>query len=147
MDLVLESTKADSICAKNPNEKLEQLRRSSVLEFEHLKHPDHSHPPSLRGLPEHSVPADTAVHHHITSPRIHEFDGASDKSVEPVAAKETASTPSLSTPNPPDSGVGVSFKELVFGSEEKSDAKTEEVAAPKEDVLSPTEVPTVPGAF
>lgn len=39
---------------KNPNEKLEQLRRSSLVEFEHLKNDSHPDPP-LRALPEHSV--------------------------------------------------------------------------------------------
>lgn len=131
---------------KNPNERLEQLRRSSVLEFEHLKQPDHPHPP-LRALPEHSVSPDTAVHHHLAVTPSHEFDVASEKSAEPVAVKDFASTPSTSIPQPPDSGLGVSFKELVFGSDEKSDAKTEEVPALKEDVLSPTEIPSVPGAF
>ena len=131
---------------KNPNEKLEELRRSSVLEFEHLKQPDHPHPP-LRALPEHSVPPDTAVHHHLTGTPSHEYDGASEKSAEPVAAKDFASTPSTLVPQAPDSGVGVSFKELLFGSDEKSNAKTDEVPASKEDVLSPTETPSVPGAF
>lgn len=39
---------------KNPEEKLEQLRRSSLIEFEHLKSPNHPKAP-LRELPEHSV--------------------------------------------------------------------------------------------
>jgi glycogenin glucosyltransferase len=39
---------------KNPEEKLDQLRRSSVIEFEHLKKDEHPNPP-LRALPEHSV--------------------------------------------------------------------------------------------
>jgi glycogenin glucosyltransferase len=39
---------------KNPEEKLEQLRRSSLIEFEHLKSPNHPKAP-LRKLPEHSV--------------------------------------------------------------------------------------------
>ncbi|CAI6333696.1 unnamed protein product [Periconia digitata] len=38
----------------NPQAKLDELRRSSVIEFEHLKSPDHPVPP-LRSLPEHSV--------------------------------------------------------------------------------------------
>ncbi|KAL1600724.1 glycogenin glucosyltransferase [Paraconiothyrium brasiliense] len=38
----------------NPEEKLEQLRRSSLIEFEHLKSPNHPKAP-LRKLPEHSV--------------------------------------------------------------------------------------------
>ncbi|KAL5400807.1 hypothetical protein PMIN03_012071 [Paraphaeosphaeria minitans] len=38
----------------NPEEKLGQLRRSSLIEFEHLKSPNHPKAP-LRKLPEHSV--------------------------------------------------------------------------------------------
>lgn len=40
---------------KDPEERLEQLRRSSLLEFEHLKSPEHPEPPR-RKLPAHSVP-------------------------------------------------------------------------------------------
>jgi glycogenin glucosyltransferase len=39
---------------KNPEEKLDQLRRSSLIEFEHLKKDEHPDPP-MRALPEHSV--------------------------------------------------------------------------------------------
>ena len=39
---------------QNPEEKLDQLRRSSLIEFEHLKKDEHPNPP-LRALPEHSV--------------------------------------------------------------------------------------------
>lgn len=48
---------------KNPNEQLEQLRRLSLVEFEHLKKDEHPNPP-LRALPEHSVltEADTRSH-------------------------------------------------------------------------------------
>jgi len=38
----------------NPEEKLDQLRRSSLIEFEHLKKDEHPNPP-MRALPEHSV--------------------------------------------------------------------------------------------
>ncbi|KAJ4359228.1 glycogenin glucosyltransferase [Ascochyta clinopodiicola] len=41
----------------NPGAKLEQLRRSSLVEFEHLKKDEHPDPP-LRALPEHSVLGD-----------------------------------------------------------------------------------------
>ncbi|KAJ4399647.1 glycogenin glucosyltransferase [Didymella pomorum] len=41
----------------NPEVKLEELRRSSVVEFEHLKKDEHPEPP-LRALPEHSVLGD-----------------------------------------------------------------------------------------
>lgn len=39
---------------KNPEEKLDELRRSSLIEFEHLKKDEHPDPPK-RALPEHSV--------------------------------------------------------------------------------------------
>ncbi|KAJ8110154.1 hypothetical protein OPT61_g6929 [Boeremia exigua] len=41
----------------NPEVKLEQLRRSSLVEFEHLKRDEHPNPP-LRALPEHSILGD-----------------------------------------------------------------------------------------
>jgi len=44
------------------------LRRSSLLEFEHLTQPEKKQPPPLRELPEHSVPTPRdkqALHHHI----------------------------------------------------------------------------------
>jgi glycogenin glucosyltransferase len=39
---------------QNPDERLDQLRRSSLIEFEHLKKDEHPNPP-LRALPEHSI--------------------------------------------------------------------------------------------
>jgi glycogenin glucosyltransferase len=39
---------------QNPEEKLDQLRRSSVIEFEHLRKDEHPNPP-LRALPEYSA--------------------------------------------------------------------------------------------
>jgi hypothetical protein len=45
------------LCLKNPEAKLDELRRSSVVEFEHLKKDPHPDPP-LRPLPEHSIPGD-----------------------------------------------------------------------------------------
>lgn len=54
----------------DPEEKLEQLRRSSLLEFEHLTQSEKKkqHSPPLRELPEHSVPTPSdkqALHHHL----------------------------------------------------------------------------------
>lgn len=45
------------MCPKNPEAKLDQLRRSSLVEFEHLKKDEHPNPP-LRALPEHSIQGD-----------------------------------------------------------------------------------------
>lgn len=44
------------------------MRRSSLLEFEHLTQPEKKQPPPSRELPEHSVPTPgdkQALHHHI----------------------------------------------------------------------------------
>jgi glycogenin len=98
---------------KKPEEKLEQLRRTSVLEFEHLKSPDHPQPP-LRALPAHSVPTGET-----TSP-LKNTDTATDKS---TATDTTAKAAANDKPV---------FKELDFG----GDGAT---AGAKEDVLSPTE--------
>lgn len=43
---------------KNPEEKLDELRRSSLIEFEHLKKDEHPDPPK-RALPEHSIETKT----------------------------------------------------------------------------------------
>ncbi|KAF2477057.1 nucleotide-diphospho-sugar transferase [Lindgomyces ingoldianus] len=119
----------------NPEERLDQLRRSSVLEFEHLKAPVHSQPP-LRELPEHSIPKrETSVHHHVplsggSSP--HELDqltqGGSKtdvKSPEPASTEKSATTPI--------------FKEPDFGADGGSDETAGLFTGKKEDVLSPTE--------
>jgi glycogenin glucosyltransferase len=55
---------ADFECEQNPDARLEQLRRSSLVEIEHLTKDPHPDPP-LRALPEHSVLEDegTSVAH------------------------------------------------------------------------------------
>ncbi|KAJ9637231.1 glycogenin glucosyltransferase [Coniosporium tulheliwenetii] len=66
---------------KDPTERLEQLRRSSLLEFEHLKQAaDTQKMPPLRELPEHSIPRGRdheAEHHSISAGHPQGFDGAS----------------------------------------------------------------------
>jgi glycogenin glucosyltransferase len=56
--------RADFECEQNPDARLEQLRRSSLVEIEHLTKDPHPDPP-LRALPEHSVLEDenTSVAH------------------------------------------------------------------------------------
>lgn len=116
---------ADLHAPKNPIEKLEELRRSSLIEFEHLKQPNHPVPP-LRELPEHSVPLPpTAVHHHLqTSPN----PGKSGKSVGAAPAAQPAEKALSTKPL---------FKEPNFG----TDGAGEEADSgpPREDVLSPTQ--------
>jgi glycogenin glucosyltransferase len=74
---------------KNPEEKLDQLRRSSLIEFEHLKKDEHPNPP-MRALPEHSVVGEKEAG---TSSG---FDGASEQAVPGsfphVAEKDFASS-------------------------------------------------------
>jgi glycogenin glucosyltransferase len=117
--------KADlSFVLKNPDEMLEQLRRSSVLEFEHLKSPDHPQPP-LRKLPEHSVPKpSTSVQHHVGpgSP----MGGSEDVMKEIGFAPGRDAKPV--------------FKELHFGNDGTSDGDVENSTekASVGDVVSPT---------
>lgn len=59
---------------KNPNAKLEQLRRTSLVEIEHLTKDPHPDPP-LRALPEHSVLEDKDV----TTSRPPQSGGASSQ--------------------------------------------------------------------
>ncbi|KAF2875622.1 nucleotide-diphospho-sugar transferase [Massariosphaeria phaeospora] len=98
----------------NPNDQLEQLRRSSLLELEHLKAPDHPVAP-LRDLPEHSVPTADG------SPA--SYDGSAD-----VKSKESGFT---NSDRP-------MFKELDFGSDGASDGRADSLLH-REVILSPTE--------
>jgi glycogenin glucosyltransferase len=92
---------------KNPEEQLDQLRRSSVLEFEHLKSPEHPTAP-LRDLPEHSV--DSAELHHLS------LDGTADANKTNGAEKPL-------------------FKEPDFGAEKEMETRigaAEDVLSPTE---------------
>jgi hypothetical protein len=120
---------------KNPEEKLDELRRSSLIEIEHLKQPNHPMAP-LRELPEHSVaPPGSAVHHNLkTSPddSVGLPDGAPNtKSSNTTLPGNAAENPSSSKPL---------FKELDFGTDGASDKTQETQDTPSgEDVLSPTQ--------
>jgi glycogenin glucosyltransferase len=118
---------------KNPEEKLDELRRSSLIEFEHLKQPNHPMAP-LRELPEHSVAVpETAVHHNVAfSPDdgVGGHDGATNtKGTDSTLVEQTAANPPSGKPL---------LKEPDFGADGASD-KTAEILPPKEDVLSPTQ--------
>ncbi|KAF2656158.1 hypothetical protein K491DRAFT_715547 [Lophiostoma macrostomum CBS 122681] len=105
---------------KNPEEKLEQLRRSSVLEFEHLKAPIHPTAP-LRELPEHSVvPENSTEHDHVDGKVPFGSDGSADAKIDSLSASNKSS----GTEKP-------LFKEPGFGAETTT--------ARAEDVLSPSE--------
>lgn len=81
---------------QNPEERLDQLRRSSLMEFEHLKKDEHPDPP-LRALPEHSVvgekegsaaPAPTGSDGANDGPNVAEKDFAATEG-EPSATQST----------------------------------------------------------
>ena len=117
-------TKADFIFyIKNPEEKLEQLQRSSLLEFEHLMAPDHPVAP-LRELPEHSVPIESTATRHSITPS---HDGTTDAKRTELGLKE----PSISADAP-------IFKDPDFGSKNTNGGETGPTV-PTEDALSPTE--------
>jgi len=110
---------------KDPVERLEALRRSSLIEFEHLKQPNHPIPP-LRELPEHSVPLpETAVHHHLA------MSPAGSPSVVSVDATPAEKPVEKASPAKP------LFKEPNFGADGADDEA--ENGPPSEDVLSPTQ--------
>ncbi|KAF1843120.1 glycosyltransferase family 8 protein [Cucurbitaria berberidis CBS 394.84] len=90
-----------SSASANPSEKLDQLRRSSLVEFEHLKNDEHPNPP-LRALPEHSVVTeyDTVTSNiprsgSTSPPGVDSVDGASERKIArspaPAASMGTAS--------------------------------------------------------
>jgi glycogenin glucosyltransferase len=103
---------------KNPEEKLDELRRSSLIEFEHLKKDEHPDPP-LRALPEHSV-GDEAKG----------VDGANDSTAaQPLP--EPSSSDDVSGSQQVQAG-GTTFTLPAFG-DDSSSVKAEG------EVLSPTQ--------
>ncbi|KAF2729183.1 nucleotide-diphospho-sugar transferase [Polyplosphaeria fusca] len=106
----------------NPEEKLDKLRRSSLLEFEHLKSPVHPQVP-LRELPEHSTEhAESAQHHHFPN----SGDGTTDAPSKDFAAQDNSGTPV--------------FQEPDFGSGSANGVEGADLLSPTaEDVLSPTQ--------
>ncbi|KAJ4304817.1 glycogenin glucosyltransferase [Kalmusia sp. IMI 367209] len=126
----------------NPEEKLEQLRRSSLLEFEHLKSPNHPKAP-LRQLPEHSVglrpssinlskgktpalPDDEHAPHEPDQPPGY-YTLVDDKNTEASTANTPADKPLFKAPD--------------FGSDGTNDNKLEEIPS-HEQALSPTQTRT-----
>lgn len=112
-----------TFASKNPDDKLEQLRRSSLLEFEHLKSPEHPTAP-LRAMPEHSV--DLGTH---SSPL--ETGGAADVSTFDFAAKEKPAASEKPVFTLPDFGAdgATGTSEDVLSPKEQ----TEKVLSPKQE--------------
>jgi glycogenin glucosyltransferase len=114
---------------KNPEESLERLRKSSLLEFEHLKKPEHPEPP-LRALPEHSVP----VFHHGAdagnqkAKAPYGLDGTTDEEPAPTKEPEAQEDEEKSTSDKP------VFKESVFDAE----CGAPPAGTAGDDLLSPT---------
>jgi len=118
---------------KNPEEKLDELRRSSLIELEHLKQPNHPMAP-LRELPEHSVGLpESAVRDNVKrglDDPVGLHDGAQDaKSNDTMLLGKAAENPSSGT---------TLFKEPDFGANGAGDRSTEDVPL-REDALSPTQ--------
>jgi glycogenin glucosyltransferase len=104
--------RADFEFEKNPDARLEQLRRSSLVEIEHLTKDPHPDPP-LRALPEHSVLQDeeTSVAHSALGGG-GELDGT-------VEQKDSVRTSELSTKQLEASGIArIDFGQSVETSSE-----------------------------
>jgi hypothetical protein len=138
------------------------LRRSSLLEFEHLTQPEKKQPPPLRELPEHSVPTPRdkqALHHHTESvgggtPVGLDLDqatvlgtggpqkdseasdgnwGESEKTQITEPTPVAPVAPAAATENP-------IFKDLDFGADGATDERTGFFdGAADEGIISPTE--------
>jgi len=136
----------------NPNAKLEQLRRSSLAEFEHLTKDPHPDPP-LRALPEHSTEQEEGV-----SAQTHSSGGGHISSLDGAAKSQEPEKPSEST-QPSLSGLSsvsgsdqhqIQSGNMTFTLPDFSKAAPVEAPlAAKEDVLSPTQETEqkVPGSF
>lgn len=140
---------------KNPNAKLEELRRSSLIEFEHLTKDPHPDPP-LRALPEHSIledePPAPAGLSGGASP--HGLDGATNhSSISQPHAVTGSSRVDFAQSMGANTTTGeqqvqsgkMTFKLPDFGQDTGA-------ASAQEDVLSPTQPQekdemSVPGAF
>jgi glycogenin glucosyltransferase len=128
---------ADFICVKNPNASLEQLRRSSVAEFEHLKKDPHPDPP-LRALPEHSVlhgESATATHHSLGGVSVGGLDGSADQSSEPTSRKAEGDSSNTTS----QTSQQIQSGQMTFTLPDFDKDNGADKMATKEDVLSPTQ--------
>ncbi|KAH4258411.1 hypothetical protein HBI70_231530 [Parastagonospora nodorum] len=133
----------------NPEARLEQLRRSSLVEIEHMTKDPHPDPP-LRALPEHSILDDEPATQHpsglsgVASP--HGLDGTANQTstsqphtVTGTSRVDFAQSMGASTETRTESSEqqirsgNMTFKLPDFKQEDAS------VAATREDVLSPTQ--------
>jgi hypothetical protein len=124
--------------AKNPDAKLEQLRRSSLVEIEHLKNDEHPNPP-LRALPEHSVMTDedssTSRAPLSGGASLHGLDGSSEQTDKPYSAPKVSDELSGSDAPTP-----------LIGQDQSSevDSKTEQHTSPELSNEQPTSAATAP---
>jgi glycogenin glucosyltransferase len=102
---------------QNPEEKLDQLRRSSLIEFEHLKKDEHPNPP-LRALPEHSVvdSSDAPMSGGSSAPGLMGLDGANDQPV-PGSSPNIAGKDFVSNDTAPDVRKGSGDRSFAHGDE------------------------------
>lgn len=126
---------------KNPQEKLDQLRRSSLLEFEHLKSPNHPKAP-LRELPEHSVPEEGPLPSDDKTAAQSSSEKASTEPPPPsgyFALVDDRNKPESIAGTPADMPV---FQAPQFGADGTSDGKPEQRGSYDENTISPTQTRT-----
>ncbi|EKG17362.1 Glycosyl transferase family 8 [Macrophomina phaseolina MS6] len=130
----------------NPEERLETLRRSSLLELEHLRQAASASNAPQRDLPEHSVPRPhhDAQHHSlpITGGASPQGSGetAQDKGVEKVGQSQQVLTDTKTEVAGSDGEkTKPVFSKPDFGAAPAGEAASTEEKKLKEDVLSPTE--------
>ncbi|KAF2091795.1 glycosyltransferase family 8 protein [Saccharata proteae CBS 121410] len=129
----------------NPEERLEQLRRSSLLEFEHLKSATAAAANTpQRNMPEHSVPTEAAKEKQDVQQQPVLSGGATQHGMTPTAAESnttaaesSASQTQNATPIVTAPG-GLTFREPAFSSQPGTTTVSKSEAQ-QEEVLSPTE--------
>lgn len=134
---------------KNPEARLEQLRRSSLVEIEHMTKDPHPDPP-LRALPEHSIIDDEPATQYpgglSGGASLHGLDGTADQTsisqphiVTGTSRVDFAQSMGASTETKSESSEqNIQSGNMMF---KLPDFKQEDsgVVAAREDVLSPTQ--------
>jgi glycogenin glucosyltransferase len=97
------------LCIKNPEAKLEELQRLSILELEHLKSEEPPQPP-LRELPRHSIPTPDKA---LDGTPPYGTDGSSDVKPKPQEKSATASKPLFKEPDFEGAATTVTEEEIL----------------------------------
>ena len=137
------------------------MRRSSLLEFEHLTQPEKKQPPPLREMPEHSVPTPKdkqALHHHIEpvdggtpvglgldqAAGLRTGEPQKDSEASGGKGEEESEKTQIAEPTPVAPAAAASenpiFKDPDFGADDATDERTGFFdGTANEGVISPTE--------